>query len=450
MPQWLLALVGAWKAGAAVVPVSPMYTPRERAVMLEDSGARVLIVLEGSRASADRSTRHHDLGARPARRARPAPQLPAWSARPGGLDLLDLIARYAGAAPTSVPPAPEDIALLTYTSGTTGPPKGAMNTHANVAFNAQTYRDWIGLTSDDVVLAIAPLFHITGLVGHWRSGMLTPMPLVLAYRFDAAETLRLAERHGATFTIAAITAFIALLRHDGAASCRADEGVLRRRADRARGRRGVRAPLRRLHPQHLRADGDDVAVARGAVRRGGRRSTRRSGALSVGVPVFDTDSRIVGEDGRELPVGEVGEIVTRGPQVVPGYWGRRGDRASSTGAAHRRRRLHGRRRLVLLVDRKKDQINASGYKVWPREVEDVLYEHPASARSRSSACRTPTRRDGQGGREARARATAGAEELIEFTRDRLAAYKRPRIVEFMDELPKTSTGKILRRALRDE
>jgi long-chain acyl-CoA synthetase len=213
MPQWPLALIGAWKAGAAVVPVNPMYTPRERAVMLADSGARVLVVLEGLEGEADVehviTTSALDLldGEVPA-------PLAGLERAPGAVDLLELIARYDGRRPDVPAPAPGDVALLTYTSGTTGPPKGAMNTHANVAFNAQTYRDWIGLTSDDVVLAIAPLFHITGLVGHMAVGMLTPMPLVLAYRFDAAETLRLAERHGATFTIAAITAFIALLRQE--------------------------------------------------------------------------------------------------------------------------------------------------------------------------------------------------------------------------------------------
>src|SRR4051812_20374090 len=178
MPQWPIALLAAWKIGAAVVPVSPMYTPRERAVLLRDSGARVLIALD--ELAADAQVEH----------------LITTSA------LEEFIARREGRAPGVVALAPEDPAFLTYTSGTTGPPKGAINTHANVAFNAQVYRDWIGLTRDDVCLAIAPLFHITGLIGHLAVGMLASMPLVLAHRFDAAETLRLGELHGATFTVA--------------------------------------------------------------------------------------------------------------------------------------------------------------------------------------------------------------------------------------------------------
>ena len=445
MPQWLLALVGAWKAGAAVVPVSPMYTPRERAVLLEDSGARVLIVLEGLEGGAQVdhaiTTSALDLldGARPA-------PLASIERAPGEADLLDLIARYAGRRPDVAPPAPEDPALLTYTSGTTGPPKGAINTHANVAFNAHTYRDWVGLTRDDVVLAIAPLFHITGLIGHLAVGMLTPAPLVLAYRFDAAETLRLGARHGATFTIAAITAFIALLRHDGG-DLPALNKVYSGGAPIAPA--VVEAFERRFGAYIHNIYGLTETTSPSHCVPASRRAPvdPGSGALSIGVPVFDTDSRIVGEDGREVAVGEVGEIVTRGPQVVPGYWGLASFEELATGDVG----FMDADGWYYLVDRKKDQINASGYKVWPREVEDVLYEHPDVVEV--AVVGVP---DAYRGETVKAvvtlapGATTGAEELIEFTRDRLAPYKRPRIVEFMDELPKTSTGKILRRALRDE
>jgi long-chain acyl-CoA synthetase len=214
MPQFLLALAATWKAGAAVVPVNPMLKGRERAVVLSDSGARGLIVLE-SLAGEDAAV-EHVVTTSELDFLEEVPALLAGSERRRGpLDLVALVERHAGRRPDVPPPGLDDVALLTYTSGTTGPPKGAMNTHANVAFNAQAYRDWIGLTPDDAVLAIAPLFHITGLVGHLAVAMLVPMPLVLGYRFDAATTLELAERHGATYTIAAITAFIALLREPG-------------------------------------------------------------------------------------------------------------------------------------------------------------------------------------------------------------------------------------------
>jgi long-chain acyl-CoA synthetase len=420
MPEWPIALLAAWKAGAAVVPVSPMYTPRERAVLLEDSGARVLIALDELAPGAD------------------VEHVVTTS------ELDDVIARHEGRRPDATALAPEDPAFLTYTSGTTGPPKGAINTHANVAFNAQVYRDWIGLTRDDVCLAIAPLFHITGLIGHLAVGMLTGMPLVLAHRFDAAETLRLGERHGATFTVAAITAFNALLRHEGGALPRLSKvysggaPIAPAVAEAFEKRFGayihnIYGLTETTSPSHC------VPASRRAPVDPG------TGALSIGVPVFDTDSRIVGSDGRELPPGEVGEIVTRGPQVVPGYWGLQRFDELATGDVG----FMDADGWFYLVDRKKDQINASGFKVWPREVEDALYEHPAVAEV--AVVGVP---DDYRGETVKAFVVAAgevtAEELIAFSRERLAPYKIPRQIAFADELPKTSTGKVLRRALRGQ
>ena len=444
MPQWLLALVGAWKAGAAVVPVNPMYTPRERAVMLDDSGARVLLVLEGLEGGAEVD---HVITTSPLDYVDEVPPPLAGAERnPGELDLNALLAQHDGQRPHAPPPQPEDVALLTYTSGTTGPPKGAMNTHANVAFNAQTYRDWIGLTSDDVALAIAPLFHITGLVGHLAVGLLTPMPLVLAYRFDAAETLRLAERHGATFTIAAITAFIALLREE--------QGELPKLTKAYSGGAPIAAAVveafeRRFGAYIHNIYGLTETTSPSHAVPFSRRAPvdPATGALSVGVPVFDTLSRIVGEDGAELGVGEIGEIVTRGPQVVPGYWGLPGFDELATGDVG----FMDADGWFYLVDRKKDQINASGYKVWPREVEDVLYEHPDVVEV--AVVGVPDEYRGETVKafvSLASGSTVTPDELIEFARGRLAAFKRPRQVEFVDEIPKTATGKILRRALRPD
>ena len=170
-----------------------------------------------------------------------------------------------------------------------------------------------------------------------------------------------------------------------------------------------------------------------------------TGALSVGVPLFDTSSRIVGERGEELPTGEIGEIVTRGPQVVPGYWGMEPFDELATGDVG----FMDADGWFYLVDRKKDQINAAGYKVWPREVEDVLYEHPDVVEAAVVGVPDDYRGETVKAFVSLARgATVTPDELIEFSRGRLAAFKRPHQVEIVDELPKTATGKILRRALR--
>ena len=152
-----------------------------------------------------------------------------------------------------------------------------MNTHGNVVFSSQTYRDWVGVGGDDVILGVAPLFHITGLIAHIGLSLLTGAPLVLDHRFDAARALELIERHRVTFTTGAITVFIALMDAPEAARARhlvAAHDRQRRGADRARDRRGLRGALRHLHPQHLRADGDDLALALRADRDAGARSTR--------------------------------------------------------------------------------------------------------------------------------------------------------------------------------
>jgi long-chain acyl-CoA synthetase len=200
VPQFLIGLLAAWKLAAIAVPVNPMLKERELRYILRDCGARAIISLqdlwnaaaatavEGTAVEVAITTSPLDyLG------AREVPRILSGIDRvatPGATDLAGLLREHAGARPVPVTLGPADVAVLTYTSGTTGEPKGAMNTHGNVTFNACVYRDWIGLTPDDVVLAAAPLFHITGLIGHAAVAMLVPMPMVLGYRFEPTTAAR--------------------------------------------------------------------------------------------------------------------------------------------------------------------------------------------------------------------------------------------------------------------
>lgn len=220
-PAFLVAYLAAWKAGGAAVAINPMNRQRELTYLLEDSGASALLCLDelweavAAEVVAGGGTQVRTVVTCSALddQTRDDPRLFADGRRPspeGTLDLGELLAAYAGRSPSPSTPAPEDVAVLTYTSGTTGRPKGAMNTQANLAFNAQTYRDWMGLDADDVVLGVAPLFHITGMVGHFCLAMLTGCPLVLAHRFEPQVVLDAMREHRPTFTVGAITVFIAL------------------------------------------------------------------------------------------------------------------------------------------------------------------------------------------------------------------------------------------------
>jgi long-chain acyl-CoA synthetase len=463
-PAFVIGLLGAWKAGGAAVAINPMNKARELTYLLTDSGATALLCLEELYTSVardvlpgtqvctvvtcsalDRQSRDDPRVLGDVKRDRPE----------GTLDLEELVATHAGREPAPASLTGDDVAILTYTSGTTGVPKGAMNTHANMVFNACAYRDWMRLTPDDSVLGVAPLFHITGLVGHVAVALLVPCPLVLAHRFHPEVVLEAIREHRPTFTVGSITVFIALSGGPGVG--REDFASLRTIYSGG-------APIapavtdsfeektgRYIHNIYGLTETNSPSHAVPL----GRRAPvdPNSGALSVGVPVYNTVVRILGEDGAELPPGEVGEIVTSGPQVVPGYWGKPEATAESLPGGELRTGDVGfmdEQGWFYLVDRKKDMINAAGYKVWPREVEDVLYGHPAVREA--AVVGVPDEYRGESVKafvSLKPGSSVTPEEVIAFARERMAAYKYPRTVEIVEELPKTTTGKILRRELRD-
>jgi long-chain acyl-CoA synthetase len=463
VPQFVIGLVGTWKAGGIAVSINPMNRERELQQLLADSGARVLVCLQGlyrdvaasvigntgvqtviTTSELEYQTRND------ARVFAGIERIPCEDT----LDLAELLARFAGHAPPVVSLAPEDVAFLTYTSGTTGPPKGAMTTHRNVVFNAQTYRDWIGIGPDDVVLGVAPLFHITGLVGHIAISLLTGARLVLMYRLDPALTIETVEAERVTFTVGSITVFIALMNvpdvdKDALASLTKiysggapipPSTVKAFQSAFGHYIHNIYGLTETTSPSHAVPFGAEAPV------------DEASGALSVGVPVYNTVVRIVGDAGQDLPAGEIGELVTTGPQVVAGYWNKPDESAAALSGGS----LHtgdvgymDERGWFYIVDRKKDQINAGGYKVWPREVEDVLYEHEAVREAAVVGVPDPYRGETvKAFVSLRPGASLTEEELIAFAKERMAAYKYPRQIEFLDEIPKTVTGKLLRRELR--
>jgi long-chain acyl-CoA synthetase len=463
VPQFVISMVAAWKAGGIMVSINPMSRKRELSYLLKDSGATVLVALESLYGEVAQevvpesdvrlvlTTSELEFQTRNDERLFKGMSRERYE---GTTDFNDLIAQHRGQTPPPVQLDSDDVAFLTYTSGTTGIPKGAMNTHRNVVFTAQAYREWTHAGRDGAIFGIAPLFHITGLIGHIAVSMLVPAPLVLAYRFEPGVVLDAFLEHRPTFTIGAITAFSALLNsptftkdhfasftsvYSGGApiSPTAEQGFLKATGKQVHNAYGL---TETTSPMTLTPFGSPSPV------------DPTSGALSVGVPVPNTIVRIQDDDGKDLPLGEVGEIVADGPQVVAGYWGKPDETAANLPGGALKSGDVGfmsPEGWVFIVDRKKDMINASGYKVWPREVEDVLAEHPAVRES--AVVGVPDEKRGETVKafvSLRPGASATPEELIAHCKERMAAYKYPRSVELVDELPKTVTGKILRRELR--
>jgi long-chain acyl-CoA synthetase len=470
VPQFIVAVYAAWKLGIIVVPLNPMYKEQELSYFFRDSGARLFLTLDEIAAglnlsflketAIERVITTSALDMLPAEE--PVPDMLKGTKRvavPDCLHLSDILAGYRSRKVEVRAVSPDDVAYLTYTSGTTGQPKGAMNTHGNIAFSARVYQAMMRIDSNDVVLGVAPLFHVTGEVAHAAIAALAGIPLVLFYRFDPGEALRLIERWKVTMTVASITVYIALLNHPEISKrnlssfVKAYSGgapVSKAVADHFEQATGLR--LHNVYgmtetnsPSHITPWGKVAPV------------DEESGALSVGVPVPNSVSRIVDlEDGsRDLAPGEVGEIANRGPMIIPGYW----NKPEETAHAIRSGWLHSgdvgkmdENGWFYVVDRKKDLIIASGYKVWPRDVEDVLYQHPAVREA--AVVGVPDQYRGETVKAFVALKdeldSVTSEEIIAFCKSRMAAYKYPRQVEFVSDIPKTLTGKFLRRALRKE
>jgi long-chain acyl-CoA synthetase len=461
-PHFVIALLGAWKAGATVVPLNPMYKSGEVAHVLADAEVSALIcsdrAWEGylrdcAAASPVRVTLtacELDLQTRGDERVlgfgRTAPADDA--------DDLLAVARQGLPAPAGRELTATDVALISYTSGTSGTPKGAMNLHGGITYNAERQRTGHPVPEGACYFVLAPLFHITGMVCQLAACIAGAGTLALAYRFEAGVVLDAFLEHRPAYTVGPSTAFMALGAHPSATpehfesfqvissggapvppalveKFRAGFGPYIRNGY---GLTECTAPCASVPPEK-EAPVDPA-----------------SGTLSVGLPGPDTVVRIIDDKGEDVPFGEQGEIAVSGPQVVPGYWRLPEATAEAFPDGELRTGDIGFMDAdgwLYVVDRKKDMINASGFKVWPREVEDVLYTHPDVREA--AVVGIPDAYRGESVKafvSLRPGAVAEPEEISAYCAERLAAYKYPREVEVLPELPKTTSGKILRRELR--
>jgi long-chain acyl-CoA synthetase len=349
------------------------------------------------------------------------------------------------------PCAPDDaVAVLLYTGGTTGAPKGAMLTHRNIVANTLQFAGWYDFApGDEVSVGAIPMYHSGGMAGVMNVPLSAGATVLAFARFNAAAVARAVTRYRATRLFGVPTMFIALL--NDAEGRRADYSALRAcRTNAAALPPAVKTAFDELVGREVLVEGYGLTETSPLTH---ANPVGRAKAGSIGIPLADTDARIVDLDtGAEVAPGGSGELQIRGPQVMRGYWNRPDETARAmrdgwfaTGDVAQM----DEDGYFAIVDRKKDVINTAGFKVWPREVEETLYAHPAVRLVavvgvpddyRGEAVKAfVVPRDG---------ARVSVDELIGFCRERLTSYKAPRIVEFRAELPLTDTGKLLRRSLR--
>jgi long-chain acyl-CoA synthetase len=440
IPAFPIVYYGILKAGAAVVPFNVLLKGREIAYHLGDSGAKAFFCFAGG------------------------PGLPLGEEGRAGFDatpgcehffLLDeSFADLLEGLPTTFETAatePTDTAVVLYTSGTTGTPKGAELTHANMVLNALTCHRVFGAAEHDVHLITLPLFHSFGQSVQLNAGFAAGATLVLLPRFDPRTTLELMQREGVTFFAGVPTMYWGLVGADPAEfDLEAITGTLRIAVS-----GGAALPVEILEQVH-KIYGVRVREGYGLSETSPVATFNHPGRVakpgSIGQPVWGVALKLIDKDWTEVPDGEAGEIAIRGHNVMKGYLGRPEATAQSIRDGWFRTGDIGTRDTdgyYFIVDRAKDMIVRGGFNVYPRELEEVIMTHPAVSLVAVVGVPHPSH-----GEEVKAfvirkpDAPLTEAELVVWCKQNMAGYKYPRVVEFRDEFPMTSTGKVLKRELR--
>jgi fatty-acyl-CoA synthase len=465
-PQFTLAFYAILRAGGVVVPVSPMNVTDELEHYMSDAGVRVALVgqevypqfrpllgrgLEHVIVAtySDHLTAQSDLAVPEAIRA---PRVPVSD--PGAIAWGEAIG--AGCKPGPLTRKSGDLCAILYTSGTTGKPKGCMHTHATLLCTAVGGALWEGMAADSVVLATAPFFHVTGMQHSMNASIYSGATMVLLPRWDPEAAGLLFERLHCTHWANVPTMVVDLLAHPstGARDLSSLQNVFGGGA--AMPEAVAQQLFERCGVKYMEAYGMTETISQTHMNPPG--NLRKQ---CLGIPTFDTESLVIDpETGAPLPPRQQGEIVSRGPQLFLGYW----NNPDATRAALIE--IDGKTFLrtgdlgyidedgfFYIADRLKRMINASGYKVWPAEVEMALYKHPDIQEVTVISAPDPRRGETVKAvvvlkRDARGRVSA--DDIIAYAREHMAAYKVPRIVEFSEALPRSGTGKIQWRTLQEQ
>lgn len=460
-PQAVVAYYGVLMTGAILVQINPLFTPREVKHQVTDSGARVMIALDlVFPILVDLDLDHLVITGLPDYMPVPTRWIAPFKLKPPTISFGDKVLRWRElleheplSTPVPVDPK-EDVALLQYTGATTGLPKGCMLTHHNLVTNVFQEDVWLGRDRSArgmSVLAVLPFFHVYGMTTVLNFAVHKGATMVLQPRFNPRDTVKLIHKYRPTLFPGAPAMYVAINNLPGARRYRLDsiEACISGAAPLPL---EVQRAFESLTGGRL-VEGYGLTEASPVTHCNPIWGERREG--SIGLPWPDTEARIVDlKTGEDLPPGEIGELVVRGPQVMKGYWNRPEATAETlrdgwlyTGDVARM----DKDGYFYIVDRKKDLIITSGYNVYPREVEEVLYLHAGV--KEAVVLGIPDEYKGEAVKAyviPKQGHDLTAAELIAFCRTHLAPYKVPRTIEFRDELPKSLIGKILRRVLREE
>jgi long-chain acyl-CoA synthetase len=430
VPYFPIVYFGALRLGAVLVPMNPLLKAPEVSYHVSDAGAKVMIGWKEFEEAG--RTGSEDSGAE------------FISVVPGEFERM-----LESGEPDPVGEcADDDAAVIIYTSGTTGTPKGAVLTHANLRAAAGVARDMVDAGPDSVTLGTLPLFHVFGMNSIMNVSVMARGLLTLVPRFEPEKVLEVIQRDRVTTFGGVPTMYSALLHH--ADRSRYDVSSLQLCVS-----GGAALPLEVLKgfDEAFGAkvlEGYGLSETTGLASFNTRDRERKAG--SIGVPVGGTEMKVVDDENKEVPQGEPGEIVMRGPFVMTGYWNRQDATESVMGGGW----FHtgdiatvDEDGYFFIVDRKKDLIIRGGYNVYPREVEEVLYTHPAVLEAAVVAVPHDSLGEEVGAAVVlKAGEGASPEELREYVKQKVAAYKYPRVIWLTDELPKGPTGKVLKREIK--
>jgi fatty-acyl-CoA synthase len=464
-PQFVIAYYGILRANAVVVPLNPMNLTQEVLRYADDAQASTMIVsqelyprveplLAASRLTSVIVAAYSDYLKKPTTLPVPdfiaAPRLEPKA--PGVTLWRDVLA--SGLRPGPLTAGPDDLCVMPYTSGTTGQPKGCMHTHRSVMHTLVGSMRWFALQPETTLMSVAPLFHVTGMQGGMNGPLYIGNTVVMLPRWDRNAAAECVQR----YRVASWTAVPTMIQDFFANPNIADYDLSSIRRLSGGGAAMPAAVAQRLLDMGVTYyEGYGLSETMAATHLNPLEHPKKQ---CLGIPSYDVDSRVVDPATlAELPAGEVGEIVIHAPQVFLGYWNRPEESAEALVQIDGKRFLRtgdlGRvdeDGYFFMVDRLKRMINASGFKVWPTEVESLMYQHPAVL----EACVIGTQ-DAHRGETVKAvvvprsewRGRIDAQAIIDWCRENMAAYKCPRIVEFVEALPKSGAGKIMWRELQD-